>query len=100
MPYLVPPDTTQEERSLTVAQAAALLSCDPSTVRRLLKKGDISGHRIGKDGVRVFASSIAAYQRQHAIIPDAAPENRPSRDRPASPGHLAAIASLRAQGLL
>jgi excisionase family DNA binding protein len=89
--------------AVTVDQAARLLGCDPSTVRRLLKQGRLSGHRIGvgdrPNGVRVHVASIEAWRRRHAIGAAAAePAPRPARRR-AGAAHAEAIAQLRALGV-
>lgn len=56
---------------LTVAQAARSLGCDPSTVRKMLRRRKLSGWRVGAGddprGVRVSAASIEAWKRRRAI---------------------------------
>jgi excisionase family DNA binding protein len=64
----------RDERSVTVAAAAEQLGCDSSTVRELLRKGLLSGHRVGKSdapkGVRIKLWSIRAYEERHAFHAD------------------------------
>lgn len=105
--------------SVTVAKAAHDLSCDESTVRALLRAGDLEGHRIGKGmcrkksgkkidprGVRVFIDSIAAYQRRHTLRDSEAGEvdgvaPPPQRRRRALTGPQAeAIAFLQKRGVI
>lgn len=81
----------RDERSVTVAVAAIQLGCDPSTVRALLRKGLLSGHRVGKSappkGVRVKMWSIRNYEAQHSLhaarqlLPTAAPPLKSGRVR-------------------
>lgn len=98
MPYAVPDSDDQgPARSLTVAAASKLLDCDPSQVRKMLRRGDLDGYRLGKRGVRVLAESITAYQRRHSLVPTATPEKKP---RGASPSRRAAAARLRELGYL
>lgn len=60
-----------DERSVTVAAAAERLGCNSTTVRELLRKGLLSGHRVGKSnvpkGVRIKLWSIRAYEERHAL---------------------------------
>lgn len=57
--------------AVTVAVAARILGCDHSTVRKLLKRRRLAGHRVGAGeapgGVRVDLASIEAYKARHAI---------------------------------
>lgn len=97
-PYVVPADDLPAIRpSVTVADAAKAISADPSTVRKMLRRGELEGHGVGKRGVRVFADSVAAYQRRKALVPTAAPEKAPQNQ---SASHRAAVAALRAAGIL
>jgi excisionase family DNA binding protein len=74
------------EEAVTVAVAARRLGCDPSTVRKLLNRGELTGHRVGSGleprGIRVHAESIRAYKHRHAIgtgeVPESAPVHRRS----------------------
>lgn len=57
--------------AVTVGVAARILGCDHSTVRKLLKRRRLAGHRVGAGedpgGVRVDLASIEAYKARHAI---------------------------------
>lgn len=70
-------DLEQDERSVTVAMAASHLGCDASTVRELLRKGLLTGHRVGKSeppkGVRVKMWSIREYEARHPVRVDQQP---------------------------
>lgn len=60
-----------DERSVTVAAAAVRLGCNPTTVRELLRKNVLAGHRIGRSttptGVRIKLWSIKAFEQRHAL---------------------------------
>ena len=101
----------RDERSVTVAAAAERLGCDQTTVRELLRKKLLAGHRIGKtaepNGVRVKLWSIEAWEETHAIggsesggsgeeLTPAA--RRPPRRRAGNPADLEADAALKALG--
>jgi excisionase family DNA binding protein len=108
----LPPDVVARlvpGESVTVAVAARVLGCDPSTVRKLLRGGHLAGHRVGAGdapgGVRVDLESIEAYKARHAIggpiddDPDDRPAPRRRRAR-GNPAHDEAMAWLRSQGVL
>lgn len=94
---------------VTVDEAARILGCDPSTVRKLLTKKKLGGHRVGlgeiRGGVRVSLQSIDAYKRSRAIgaasdDDQATPANGPKiRRRGPNPAHDEALAQLRAWGV-
>jgi hypothetical protein len=93
--------------SVSVRLAARSLGCDPSTVRALLRTGQLSGHKVGKGtrpgGVRVHEASIRAYKRRHAIGGQDLGEEPPERqERPQghNPAHREAMARLRELGAL
>lgn len=65
--------------SARVKTAAALLDCDESHIRLMLKSGQLEGHRIGVRGVRVYVDSIAALQAGRPIEATGA---IPKLDRP------------------
>ena len=92
------------DRSITVNEAAAILGCDPSTVRKLLRKRKLLGHRIGlgekRGGVRVQLASIRAYQARRAIGADAPDGPAPAPHRAVqNAAHREAVAALRNLGL-
>jgi excisionase family DNA binding protein len=96
------------EDSITVNDAARRLCCDHTTVRALLRAGELSGHRVGKaktpGGVRVKLWSVIEYEERNAIggqPPEAAndaPARRPRRRDP-NPAHGEAMAYLRSIGI-
>ena len=55
-------------QQLTVTQAAAKLGCSTSTVRRLVRSQQLSGHRVGRVMV-VSLSSVEAYLDRNKIGP-------------------------------
>jgi excisionase family DNA binding protein len=65
-----PTDATPRPRqSVKVATVAAMLECDDSTVRRLVRDGQLQAHRTGKRGIRVYLDGVATYQAAHDVIP-------------------------------
>jgi len=89
--------------AVTVNEAARQLGCSVATVRRLLDRSELTGHRIGIRGVRVDQTSIDDYRRRHALrgTGETLPAPRPpSRQATASREHREACARLRELGLL
>lgn len=87
-------------RSVRVAEAAAILACDPSTVRKMVRAGLLQGHRVGArgGGLRVTLASIEAHRAGTAT---AAQPRAPAPATPPLPAaHRAALAELHALGLL
>lgn len=102
----VQPSTVQDN-GLTIAQAAAIIGGDPSTVRELVRIGQLEAWRVGKTqkprGVRVSEGACWDYRRRNAIgsaAPTPAPEP-PRRPRPSR--HTAVLNrtldALRAKGV-
>jgi excisionase family DNA binding protein len=88
---------------MKVRLAAEALGCDPSTVRALLRSGELHGHRVGRGarprGVRVFSDSVIAYQDRHLIKVRTAPNPQPRRvSRSLSLPHRLALERLRVLG--
>jgi len=92
------------ERSISVATASAALDTDHSTIRKMLRAGEVSGHRIGtgkiRGGVRIYAWSIRAYQERNAIGGSPEPRSAPTRPRRRSLQQTEAAAYLRKVGVL
>jgi excisionase family DNA binding protein len=91
--------------SVDVNEAARLLGCDPSTVRKLLSGRRLKGHRVGVGnnprGIRVSVASVVAYKRRHAIggeTPEPSAEP-PTRQRAPSAAVREMRAELRKLGL-
>lgn len=83
--------------SARIDVVARTLDCDPCTVRRLLRRGDLEGHRVGR-GVRVYLDSVRRYQEVGHI--GAAQSTAPKpRSAPTTEGREAK-AFLRSLGLL
>lgn len=82
-----------DERSITVAAAATRLGCNTTTVRELIRKNLLAGHRVGKTatptGIRIKMWSIKAYEERYAIgssvgrppASDGAPSDRKGRNK-------------------
>ena len=51
------------EAALTVAEAAGRLKAAPNTVYRLVERGQLKHHRIGRT-IRILSAHIDEYQRQ------------------------------------
>ena len=96
------------DQGLTIAQAAAIIGGDPSTVRELVRIGQLEAWRVGKTkkprGVRVSEGACWDYRRRNAIAtqPAAPPAPEPPR-RPRPSRHTAVLNrtldSLRAKGV-
>jgi transposase-like protein len=82
------PATADLDEGVTIARAAQLLGCDPSTVRRLLRQGSLQGWRIAacasrQGEPRVSTASIRAWRDTHAIAADVdAPDKAVPRAKP------------------
>lgn len=98
------PDLSPDD-SITVAQAARRLGCDPTTVRALIREGSLSGHRVGKgktpNGVRIKLWSVIEYEERHAFgrREPANDAGKPKPRRDPNPAHGEAMAYLRSLGL-
>lgn len=99
-------DWLKAEISITVADAAAILGADESTVRSLARCEAIEGHRVGKSddnpaGIRVNLQSVLNYKARHTIR-GIAPTDKPQpvrrRRREASASYREAMVALRAMG--
>lgn len=90
------------ERAVTVQKAADAMDLDESTVRKMLRTGELRGFRAGAGhkSMRVFVSSIREHQANRLIIPDGElpKPQKPKRERSAS--HKQALATLAALGIL
>jgi excisionase family DNA binding protein len=67
------------ERGLTVAQAATVIGCNATTVRRLWREGVLAGERIGQRVLVLDAASVRAV----AATPAATGRPRKGKERPA-----------------
>ena len=90
-----------DDRSVRVSTAAAMLDCDESMIRKLAKDGELEWHRFGKRGVRIFLASISDYQvRMTGQTPAAERQSpRKNRTRP-SARHNESMAYLKSMGLI
>jgi excisionase family DNA binding protein len=97
------------DEGITVAEAARMLGADATTVRELVRVGELDGWKVGKrrggkapTAIRVSRGSCADYRERHRV-------GRPSPPTPklypksgqlrCSVAHLEALASLRARGV-
>ncbi|WP_454018466.1 hypothetical protein [Azospirillum sp. Marseille-Q6669] len=88
------------ERSVRVSTAATLLDADEWHIRKLLKDGELQGHRLGKRGVRILVSSIEDYRNRGKIANSGKrvpPKPKPTK---ASAAHLEALSYLQQLGIL
>jgi excisionase family DNA binding protein len=96
---------------ITVAEAAAIIGCDKSTVRELVRIGQLQGWKVGKHrkgkeptAVRVSSESCYAYRERNTIcgVDDSSQKTtRSQRPRPRRDSAVLAetIASLRKLGV-
>ncbi len=88
-------------RSLRVATVAAALDLDESQVRKLVRAGDLEGHRVGTRGIRVYQDSVESYRRRNHIGPVPKTAKPSPRRRPSGPtaADREAMAALRRAGV-
>jgi excisionase family DNA binding protein len=97
------------DEGITVAEAARMLGADATTVRDLVRVGELDGWKVGKrrggkapTAIRVSRRSCTDYRERHRVgpqpscVPEHPPKHRRSR---LSVAHLEALASLRARGV-
>ena len=83
--------------SASVKAVAETLSCDQSTVRKMIRKGTVESWKLG-GAVRVYLDSVAAYQeRQTQGVQKAA---RKENLMASGAAHREALAHLRGLGCL
>lgn len=106
-PVDVIPDDLPLDRHVPIATAKAALGCDESTIRKMLKNGDLEGIRVRADrdsrgAPRVSVASIERYKARMAIAPAmaAAAKGAAAKLRGTTSGHKAAIAFLATKGIL
>jgi excisionase family DNA binding protein len=81
-------------RSIRLTDAAQVMSCSTTTIRRLLAAGELQGHTVGR-AVRVYLASIEEYQRGRAIERRHEPIKQPTTRRGrATAAHHEACATL------
>jgi excisionase family DNA binding protein len=101
-----PPQTPEsftvplELQAVRIKTAAELLDCEETIIRRLLRKGELRGFKLGR-GVRVLVQSIEDYQQRQALPIPEPPVPKPVRrkSRRDTIEHERAIAYLRSIGL-
>lgn len=90
------------EEAVTVAVAAARLGVDDSTVRAMVRNGELAGFKVGKGnrpgGVRIEAESIRAYKRRNAI--SGSPANDAGRPPPPKARDIDTMRWLRSRGIV
>lgn len=82
-------------QSITLEEAASEMSVSPETIRKLLGRGELRGHRVGR-AIRVYQESVEDYQRRHEIVPKS--EAKPRRARKMMSAHQRAEEQLRKLG--
>lgn len=85
-------------RSIKIKTAAKVLDCNETTVRRLLSRGYLEGHKIGRD-VRVFADSIDDYRNRNRVTTHPIETNN-SFQYCNSASHRQAMANLKKRGII
>lgn len=102
------PEEEKVRPSAPVAVVAADLGADPSTIRKLIKAGQLEAWRLGKCGIRVYLDSVARYQTSHPVkaqkgakaAEKQTAEAPPGRSRATRAAHSRAVGSLQALGLM
>lgn len=99
----------EDDDGITIAAAARIVGCDPSTIRELVRIGELEGWKVGKTrnptGVRVSRGSCFEYRQKNSTVEacarDSGNKTRPRRARSHRPSaaHLEALAELRARGV-
>lgn len=97
---LAPDQAAFVRQSVRVARVAELLDCADSDVRRLIDRGELEAHGIGKRGVRVYLDSVGDYQARRRRRARKPLEVRPKPRTAARSAHVAAEAELRKSGIL
>ncbi|MBI1209550.1 MAG: helix-turn-helix domain-containing protein [Azospirillum sp.] len=87
------------ERSVRVDVAAEILDCSACQVRKLIRRGDLTAHRVGTRGIRVLLSSIDRYRAAMTLTPAGKAGPPPSPPQPPSPAHFEAVAYLQSLGI-
>lgn len=102
-PHIASDPAALPRPSARVATVAKILECDPSDVRRMIRKGDLEAHVKGVRGVRVFLDSVADYQARLTIKPSAERtvihKSKP-RSAPSTAAFRAAMAGAKAKGIV
>ena len=85
-----------------MTEAGRRLGVSVTEIRRMLRRGDLRGTKIGrsKRGLRVSAASVAEYKISNRVVPDteiAAPRPKP---RTLTAQYREAVADLADDGLL
>lgn len=95
------------DRHVTIETAKATLGCDASTIRKMLKNGDLEGIRVRanrdtRGAPRISVASIERYVARMTINPKTATatSHNISRSQSIGDGHKAAIAFLTARGII
>jgi excisionase family DNA binding protein len=87
--------------SARVIRVMELLDVDESTVRRLIDRGEIEAHGVGKRGIRVYLDSVRGYQDARAVPPKGGkPKLKAQRSDVARAAHRGAEAALRKSGII
>ena len=87
--------------SAKVKTVAEMLDADPAIVRRLVDKGELESHTIGKRGVRIYLDSVADYQdrQMRQIAKRETRSEKRERRQSTRAAARAAIAGLKAWGV-
>lgn len=75
-----PPRRSTLERSISVQEAADILSYDQVTIYRLIRRGELRAHK-GTRGVRIYESSIEEFRDRHAVSAGEAMPAKPRKRR-------------------
>lgn len=99
-----PADAEITDRGITVHEAAEMIGCDDSTVRKLIRAGRLRKNAAGlgkrRPGVRVRLISVQEYIAAGACETSATPPPRTARAPVTHTAHREAVANLVKLGLL
>lgn len=93
-----------DDDGITIADAARIVGCDPSTIRELVRIGELEGWKVGKTrnptGVRVSRGSCFEYRERNSTVEhdrparQPAPKRRPRRSTAVVQETIAALRSI------
>lgn len=106
-PVHVLPDDITFDRGVPIKEAALRLGVDQTTVRRMIRRGELTVYRVRaqldtRGAPRVLLSSIDDYMHRNRVTPDAGAvvaKTKPRQSRGASASAKAAVAYMASLGI-
>ncbi len=98
------PEDMPLDRGVTIMEAADILGCDPTTLRRMLKRGELTSWRVAakrdtRGATRISLRSIEDYKHRHANPIDTPAPRKEQGGRGITNAHKAAVARLLSLGI-